>query len=645
MAISRFALPRTRRLSRWMPGKWGEFFAYHGIWALGVRPLRNLEVRAKVTLLVLVLGLPLAALGIHLVASQQEAYRLARMSAAGVRLVAEVSALRVELESSARAVETGQEPGIDRRAAAYVRMQVAFEAALGAGLPVGAAWEKARPLIERAVQAADLPYAARRPVDAQALAASQELRERVASSVRADAGADPRRAAMADLALHQLPALQSTLGELRRAVAPGAEPGQGPTREARIRIATRSGEVQALRSLADAPWQAVHAAEPATPALPAVRRYLDWVGSAVLASDSGPDLAEHARLYDSARTEAGRAREALLSRLFEDLEQTSEQARRTRDSVAMGVTACLIVAAFVVYSFFLVMNGGLRQLSRQMEAMADGNLSARLRPHGRDEIAQTMREMTRALVQVSDLMAEVRNGAAAVNQAAQVVAEGNAGLSQRDAEQAGKLVEAVAAVDAFTRGLLASGREVETVVNRVQALRLDVVRHRKHMLRLAQRMDRVRVGSQEIGEIVRTIDGIAFRTNILALNASVEASKAGEAGRGFAVVAQEVRSLALRSGEASRRVGEIVARSGLDVEACGALVQEASEVLAQSEEQVGGIVGAVGAVTGLSRSGLGDAESLKARSPAAVRPAPSRRPGVAGGEGLAQQTHADQRRC
>jgi methyl-accepting chemotaxis protein len=76
-------------------------------------------------------------------------------------------------------------------------------------------------------------------------------------------------------------------------------------------------------------------------------------------------------------------------------------------------------------------------------------------------------------------------------------------------------------------------------------------------------------------------------------------------------VAQEVRSLALRSGEASRRVGEIVARSGQDVEACGALVQEASEVLAQSEEQVGGIVGAVGAVTGLSRSGLDDAESLK----------------------------------
>ncbi len=64
-----------------------------------------------------------------------------------------------------------------------------------------------------------------------------------------------------------------------------------------------------------------------------------------------------------------------------------------------------------------------------------------------------------------------------------------------------------------------------------------------------------------VNEAIGVIDNIAFQTNILSLNAAVEAAAAGEAGKGFAVVAQEVRNLATRSAEAAREIKTIVERA------------------------------------------------------------------------------------
>jgi twitching motility protein PilJ len=81
---------------------------------------------------------------------------------------------------------------------------------------------------------------------------------------------------------------------------------------------------------------------------------------------------------------------------------------------------------------------------------------------------------------------------------------------------------------------------------------------REQIQETSKRIKRLGESSQEIGEIVQLITGITEQTNVLALNAAIQAASAGEAGRGFAVVAEEVQRLAERSGEATKHITEIV---------------------------------------------------------------------------------------
>jgi methyl-accepting chemotaxis protein len=238
-----------------------------------------------------------------------------------------------------------------------------------------------------------------------------------------------------------------------------------------------------------------------------------------------------------------------------------------------------------------------------MTRMAEGDLSARLTPLGVDEVAKTMHSMTTALVRLSDLLASVRQGVGAVKQASEQVAIGNKDMSGRNRDTAQSVAAVVDGVARSAEQLADCGRQVETAVQLVQSLRLESARNRKQMHRLRERMGSLRGKSLEIGEIVSLIDNIAFRTNILALNASVEASKAGDAGRGFAVVAHEVRSLAMRGAEAARRIGDIVTRSTDDIELSGALAEETGRTLAQADEHVDQIHGVMDRVAELTRAG------------------------------------------
>ena len=131
-------------------------------------------------------------------------------------------------------------------------------------------------------------------------------------------------------------------------------------------------------------------------------------------------------------------------------------------------------------------------------------------------------------------------------------------LAQRANQQAASLEETAAAVEeitSITRNNAQNATKMSTLSNDVQS---SVNSGQKLASSTATAMDEINTQVTAINDAISIIDQIAFQTNILSLNAAVEAATAGEAGKGFAVVAQEVRNLASRSAEAANEIKALV---------------------------------------------------------------------------------------
>lgn len=188
--------------------------------------------------------------------------------------------------------------------------------------------------------------------------------------------------------------------------------------------------------------------------------------------------------------------------------------------------------------------------------------------------------------QLVSVVRSVKELAQSISTGSSDIAAGNLNLSQRTEEQAAALEETAASMEQLHATV---GQTDESALRSQLAVQntLDAANMGKTVItRMVSSMTEIDQSATKIAGIADMIQSIAFQTNILSLNAAVEAARAGDQGRGFSVVASEVRALAQRSSAASKEIAELIADSKNGVEKGSRYAREAGDAMSHIEVAV-----------------------------------------------------------
>ncbi len=251
-------------------------------------------------------------------------------------------------------------------------------------------------------------------------------------------------------------------------------------------------------------------------------------------------------------------------------DQGTQQAKTMLGGATLLALLLGVLAAFAITRQIIV---PLRQTLAAAERVANGDLRQDLVVERRDELGQLQASMQRMTQGLRQLIGGIGDGVTQIASAAEelsaVTEQTSAGVNNQKVETdqvATAMNEMAATVQEVARNaeqaseaaLMADqqAREGDKVVGEAIA---QIERLAGEVVNSSEAMNQLKAESDKIGSVLDVIKSVAQQTNLLALNAAIEAARAGEAGRGFAVVADEVRSLAQRTQQSTEEIEELIA--------------------------------------------------------------------------------------
>ncbi len=228
---------------------------------------------------------------------------------------------------------------------------------------------------------------------------------------------------------------------------------------------------------------------------------------------------------------------------------------------------------------FRRMAAGLKDQALNLEKIAEGDLTADIRTSSdKDQVGNSLRAVSENL---NRLLNNILSAAGQVSNGATQVSDGSQSLAQGSSQQATAIEELSSSIFEISLNTKENAKMAEKAAELYAGIKKRAQESTDLMNEMMHAVDEINQASVNISKIIKLINDISFQTNILSLNAAVEAANAGQHGKGFAVVAGEVRNLATKSSQAAADTDTLIENS-IDKARLGAnIARKTHEALGQ----------------------------------------------------------------